>query len=95
MDLDRDQVAIQVIHLDPHQGCIQTGANDRVDLVLQQTRAVHQVISVEEVVIPVVIPVVIQAVAVMDMPVAMPVAMISVEEVPVALLVALLVALNS
>ncbi len=50
MDLDLDQdldlEAMQVIHRDPHQECIQTGANDRMDLDLDldldldQTRAI-------------------------------------------------------
>ena len=86
--LDLGREAIQVIQEDPHRVCIQTGANDRMDLVVipDQTR-VHRAISVEEVVavIPVVIPVVIQVamqvvgitmVEVVVIPVAIPVAII-------------------
>ena len=50
MDLDLE--AIQVIREDPHRVCIQTGANDRMDLV----------------VIPLVIPVVIPVVAMQVIP---------------------------
>ncbi len=66
MDLE----AIQVIQEGPHRVCIQTGANDRMDLVvamqvildLDQTQ-VHRAISVG-VVIPAVIPVASQVVAI-------------------------------
>ena len=64
LDLDLDREAIQVIQEGPHRVCIQTGANDRMDLVvildLDQTR-VHRAISVEVVVV--VIPVVAMQVA--------------------------------
>jgi hypothetical protein len=72
LDLDLDLEPIQVIQEGPHRVCIQTGANDRMDLVQDQTR-VHRAISVEEVVAVVAIPVVMQ--------VAIPVAGITMVEV--------------
>ena len=80
MDLDLE--AIQVIQEGPHQVCIQTGANDRMDP--DQTR-VHRAISVGvaiQVVIQAVIPVVSQVAGIiMVVSVVIPVAILVMEEV--------------
>jgi len=100
MDLDQDLEAIQVIHLDPHRECIQTGANDRIMVLvvamqvipdLEQTRVVHLVISVEVVVaiLVVVIPVVGTTMVVVVVVVVMqviPVVVIPVVVIPVVVM---------